>query len=276
MKLKFTKMHGLGNDFVVLDLISQDFKLRPEHLRKLADRHLGVGCDQLLMVEAPRDPGMDFRYRIFNADGNEAEQCGNGARCLAVYVRDKKLTYKDTILVETMAGPLELRIHARNQVDVNMGAPVLNPCDIPFRDEPPAPQYSLAVGSREYRIGAVSMGNPHAVLQVDDVQSAPVESLGPLIERHPDFPQRANVGFMQVLSTSQIKLRVFERGVGETRACGSGACAAVVAGRVQELLDEQVQVMLPGGDLQVRWTGEGEAVIMTGPAATVFEGSIRI
>ena len=276
MKLRFTKMHGLGNDFVVLDLISQNFELRPEHLRKLADRRLGVGCDQLLVVEAPHDPDMDFCYRIFNADGNEVEQCGNGARCLAIYVRDKKLTYKDIIRVETMAGPLELRIRGHHLVDVNMGAPILTPRDIPFRDEPPAPQYSLAVGDREYQIGAVSMGNPHAVLQVDDVQNAAVGSLGPLIESHPDFPRRANVGFMQVLSTSQIKLRVFERGVGETRACGSGACAAVVAGRVQELLAEQVQVTLPGGDLQVHWAGEGESVIMTGPAAMVFEGSIRL
>ena len=276
MIIKFTKMQGLGNDFVVLDLISQNIRLRTEQLRRLADRRLGVGCDQLLVVEAPRDPDMDFRYRIFNADGSEVQQCGNGARCLALYVRDKKLTHKDRIRVETLAGPLELRLLGRGQVEVDMGIPVLTPRDIPFRDEAEAAQYSLSVENREYQIGAVSMGNPHAVLRVDDVDSAPVAQLGPLIERHPDFPQRANVGFMQVVSAGRVKLRVFERGVGETRACGSGACAAVVSGRLLGLLNEQVRVTLPGGNLQVHWEGAGQTVIMSGPASKVFEGSIRL
>ncbi len=276
MLLKFTKMHGLGNDFVVLDLISQRFNLRPRHVRKLADRRFGIGCDQLLVVEAPQDPDVDFRYRIYNQDGNEVEQCGNGARCFAKFVRDRKLTRKDVIKVETAAGILELRVREDRQIEVDMGVPVLTPAEIPFRDESQATSYSLSVDGQELQIGAVSMGNPHSVLRVDDVDTAAVDQLGPLIEGHTDFPQRVNAGFMQVVSPSEIKLRVYERGVGETLACGSGACAAVVAGRLQGLLHETVQVHLPGGTLEIQWAGEGQAVIMTGPATTVFEGTVRI
>ncbi len=276
MILKFTKMHGLGNDFVVLDLISQHFNLRARHVRKLADRRFGVGCDQLLVVEAPSDPDVDFRYRIYNQDGNEVEQCGNGARCFAKFVRDKKLTRKDTIRVETRAGILELKVREDHQVEVNMGVPELTPSRIPFRDEARAASYALSVADTDYQVGAVSMGNPHAVVRVDDVESAPVTSLGPRIECHPDFPERVNAGFMQVVSASEINLRVYERGVGETKACGSGACAAVVAGRLQGLLDECVTVNLTGGSLEIRWAGEDQPVIMTGPATTVFEGTVRI
>jgi diaminopimelate epimerase len=276
MLLKFTKMHGLGNDFVVLDLISQTCKLRASHVRKLADRRRGIGCDQLLVVEAPSDPDVDFRYRIYNQDGNEVEQCGNGARCFAKFVRDKKLTRKDTIRVETSAGILELKIREDRQIEVNMGLPELKPVRIPFRDEARAASYALQVDDTHYQIGAVSMGNPHAVLQVEDIETAPVGTLGPRIECHTDFPERVNAGFMQVVSSAEINLRVFERGAGETQACGSGACAAVVAGRLQGLLDECVTVNLPGGSLEIRWAGEEQPVIMTGPATTVFEGTVRI
>jgi diaminopimelate epimerase len=276
MLLKFTKMHGLGNDFVVLDLISQRFSLRGRHVRKLADRRRGIGCDQMLVVEAPSNPDVDFSYRIYNQDGNEVQQCGNGARCFAKFVRDKKLTRKDTIKVETAGGILELHVREDRLVEVNMGAPVLEPVKIPFRDAPQAAAYALEVENQTFQIAAISMGNPHAVLQVDDVENAPVEALGPHIERHPDFPEGVNAGFMQLVSTSEINLRVFERGVGETQACGTGACAAVVGGRVQGLLDETVTVNLPGGSLEIRWAGGDQPVIMTGPATTVFEGTVRI
>jgi diaminopimelate epimerase len=276
MLLKFTKMHGLGNDFVVLDLISQRFNLRTRHVRRLADRRQGIGCDQLLVVEAPRDPDLDFRYRIYNADGEEVEQCGNGARCFARFVRDKKLTHKDQIRVETQAGVLELSLRQDGQVQVNMGAPELEPTLIPYITDQRRDSYTLQLDDRELLIGAVSMGNPHAVTIVDSVESAPVETLGPRMESHADFPRRVNAGFMEVVSATEVRLRVFERGVGETLACGSGACAAVVAGRIQGLLEETVQVHLSGGTLEISWAGDGHPVIMTGPATTVFEGSIRI
>jgi len=276
MLLKFTKMHGAGNDFVVIDLISQRYTLRPRDVRKLADRRLGVGCDQVLVVEAPQNPQVDFRYRIYNADGAEVEQCGNGARCFARFVRDKKLTSKRVITVETAAGIIELRVRNRQDVEVNMGAPVFAPEAIPFAADARAPSYPLLVDGRELTIGAVSMGNPHAVLRVDDVDTADVARLGPLIESHPDFPQRVNAGFMQLLSDSAIKLRVFERGVGETLACGTGACAAAVYGMSRGWLRDSVTVDLPGGKLSISWAGEGQPVIMTGPTAVVFEGTIRI
>lgn len=276
MLLKFTKMHGLGNDFVVLDLISQRFNLRAAHVRRLADRRQGIGCDQLLVVEAPQDPEVDFRYRIFNADGEEVEQCGNGARCFAKFVRDKKLTSKDCIRVETCIGIIELRVRKDRRVEVDMGAPVLQPGDIPFEADDKAADYSLLVDGQELSIGAVSMGNPHAVTLVEDVDGTPVSELGACIEQHPRFPKKVNAGFMQVLSRGEIRLRVFERGVGETRACGTGACAAVVSGRLRGLLDENVLVHLPGGDLEISWAGEGHPVIMTGPATTVFEGTVRL
>jgi diaminopimelate epimerase len=276
MLVKFTKMHGLGNDFVMLDLISQRYKLRPGHIRKLTDRRLGVGCDQLLVVEPPQDPDVDFRYRIYNADGREVEQCGNGARCFARFVHDRRLTTKNHLLVETSTGIIELQLRENKLVEVNMGAPGLQPQDIPFNTANQASQYALQLPAQELLIGAASMGNPHAVTLVEDVDSAPVAELGPLIEHHPDFPQQVNAGFMQIVSASEIRLRVFERGVGETQACGSGACAAVVVGRLQGLLDERVQVHLTGGDLEIAWAGEGQPVMMTGPTTKVFEGSIRL
>jgi diaminopimelate epimerase len=276
MLLRFTKMHGCGNDFVVLDLLTQHFQLKDRHVRKLADRHFGIGCDQVLVVEAPTRHDVDFRYRIFNADGSEVEQCGNGARCFARYVRDKRLTGKERIRVETLGGIIELQITRNKQVTVDMGAPRLEPEQIPLLAPARALVYPLQVGDQEFEIGAVSMGNPHAVLLVDDVRTAPVATLGPAIEIHPAFPQRVNAGFMQVLSAGEINLRVFERGAGETLACGTGACAAVVSGQLRGLLDRQVQVNLPGGSLTIEWQGEGQPVMMTGPATTVYEGQIQL
>ena len=276
MLLRFTKMHGCGNDFVVLDLISQRFILKDRHVRKLADRHFGIGCDQVLVVEAPGRPDVDFRYRIFNADGNEVEQCGNGARCFARYVRDKRLSGKDTIRVETKAGIIELHITRNKQVRVDMGVPILDPAQIPFNAPERATTYELEIGTERFDIGAVSMGNPHAVLLIDDVHSAPVHTLGAEIEKHARFPQRVNVGFMQIVSSGEINLRVFERGVGETLACGTGACAAVVSGQLRGLLGQEVQVNLPGGALSIEWRGAGQPVMMTGPATTVYEGQIQL
>jgi len=276
MQLKFTKMHGLGNDFVVIDLVTQRCTLRASHIRKLADRRRGVGCDQVLVVEPPGNPDVDFRYTIYNADGREVEQCGNGARCFARFVRERQLTTRHKISVETCNGRLELRVRKDKQVEVNMGAPVLSPAQIPFNAQAQATSYPLQIDGEVLEIGALSMGNPHAVTLVDDVDSAPVARLGPLVENHGDFPQQVNAGFMQIVSRSEIRLRVHERGVGETQACGSGACAAVVAGRLQGLLDERVKVQLTGGTLEISWAGESHPVMMTGPATTVFEGSIRL
>lgn len=276
MRLKFTKMQGLGNDFVVLDLVSQRCNLRARHIRKLADRRLGIGCDQVLIVEPPQDPDVDFRYRIFNADGREVEQCGNGARCVARFVRDRRLTHRNRISVETAGGPMHLKVRKDKQVEVDMGPPRFEPADIPFDAPERAATYPLEADGRELEISALSIGNPHAVMLVDNVDTAPVEALGPLIESHTRFPAQVNAGFMQVISRNEIRVRVYERGVGETRACGSGACAAVVAGRIRDLLDERVTVHLTGGDLEISWAGESQAVMMTGPATRVFEGSIQI
>ncbi|WP_101758486.1 diaminopimelate epimerase [Oceanicoccus sp. KOV_DT_Chl] len=276
MLLRFTKMHGLGNDFIVLDLITQRFNLQASHIKQLADRHFGIGCDQLLVVELPTQPDVDFRYRIFNGDGNEVEQCGNGARCFAKFVRDKKLTGKNKIRVETNTGIIELSMTDDRQVRVNMGKPELSPALIPFDAPARDNSYALEVDGQHYDIGAVSMGNPHAVMVVDNVQTAAVATLGPAIESHPRFPQRVNAGFMQVLNRKEINLRVYERGAGETLACGSGACAAVVSGQLNGLLDQRVIVNLPGGALTIEWRGEGHPVMMTGPASTVFEGQIII
>jgi len=274
--LKFTKMHGAGNDFVVIDLISQRYRPQKKDVRLLADRHFGIGCDQVLLVEAPDSPDVDFRYRIFNADGSEVENCGNGARCFARFVRDKQLTGKRVIRVQTAGGVLELRVRDKHQVEVDMGVPVLAPTAIPFMAAEQADHYALTVEDRQLDIGALSMGNPHAVLRVDDVNSAPVATLGPIIECHPNFPQRVNVGFMQVLSATEIRLRVFERGAGETLACGTGACAAAVYGMLRGWLQDTVTVQLPGGKLEISWPGAGQRVTMTGPTAVVFEGSIKI
>jgi len=276
MQLQFTKMQGTGNDFVVLDLISQNFRPRPEDIRRLADRHFGIGCDQVLLVEAPRTPEVDFRYRIFNGTGEEVEQCGNGARCVARFVRERRLTSKRSISVETSTGVLTLRMRNRSDVEVNMGVPELEPSNIPFVATARQSCYPLCVDGVEYDIGAVSMGNPHAVLRVKKLASAPVETLGPQIEGHKAFPRRVNAGFMQVMSDKQIRLRVYERGVGETLGCGSGACAAVVYGNLRGWLRDTVTVELPGGKLTVKWAGEGEPVHLIGPTEMVFEGSIKI
>tara|TARA_B100000446_G_scaffold76530_2_gene72531 strand:+ start:11085 stop:11894 length:810 start_codon:yes stop_codon:yes gene_type:complete len=269
-------MHGLGNDFVVIDGISQKIRLSQEKVRRLADRRFGVGCDQVLLVEVPQNPEVDFRYRIFNADGSEVENCGNGARCFARFVIDRKLTGKRDISVETANGNMLLHVLDNDDVRVDMGAPRLQPSEIPFSAEQRASSYSLQVGDQTLQIGAVSMGNPHAVALVDDVKSADVEQLGPLIEHHPRFPQRVNAGFMEIVSTNEINLRVYERGSGETLACGTGACAAVVAGRLRNLLDSNVRVNLPGGSLTIEWQGEGHPVFMSGAAATVFHGQVKI
>ena len=276
MLLKFTKMHGLGNDFMVVDLVSQRAKIFPDQVRQLADRNFGIGFDQLLIVEPPTDPDMDFKYRIFNADGSEVEQCGNGARCFARFVYDKRLTSKKTINVETSGGNIQLNLTDDGGVTVDMGEPRLLPDAIPFVADAQQEKYELEVDGQSYTVGAVSMGNPHGVLVVDDVDTAPVERLGPLIESHERFPNRVNVGFMQIVSRDEVRLRVYERGAGETLACGTGACAAVVAGRLQGLLNEVVEVHLPGGTLKIRWSGEGQPVMMTGPAARVFEGQIYL
>ncbi len=276
MELVFTKMHGLGNDFVVVDATREPVELTPDQIRFIADRHFGVGCDQLLRVEPPPSPDLDFTYRIFNADGGEVEQCGNGARCFAVFVREKGLTDKDLIRVATAGGPIELQVEPDGQVTVDMGAPRFAPADIPFVAEARADRYPIEVDGQTVEAGVLSMGNPHAVIRVADVDTAPVAELGPKLEHHPRFPNRANIGFMQVVDRTHIRLRVWERGSGETLACGTGACAAVVSGRQQGWLDDKVTVSLPGGDLVIRWAGEGEPVMMTGPAVTVFEGRMTL
>lgn len=276
MQLNFTKMQGLGNDFVVIDAIHNPITFTPRQVRALADRRFGIGCDQVLMVERPRTAGVDFRYRIFNADGSEVQQCGNGARCFARFVHDKGLTDKDTIVVETASGIITLYIEVDGMVRVDMGVPNFAPASLPFAVGEECPRYELEVDGETLCIGAVSMGNPHAVLEVEDVAHAPVERLGPQLESHALFPERVNVGFMQVLSNEAIRLRVYERGAAETLACGTGACAAVAVGRRWGLLAEEVTVSLPGGELRIRWPGEGEALWMIGPAATVFEGTINL
>lgn len=277
MEIHFTKMHGTGNDFVVIDAVSRPVSLTPAQLRRLADRHTGIGCDQVLMIEPASQPGVDFRYRIFNADGGEVEQCGNGARCFARFVRDRGLTDKDRMTVKTLGGLIGLSIRPDGQVTVDMGAPCFDPAAVPFQAPAEALTYELQTRDhRRVRLSALSMGNPHAVLIVDDVAAAPVADLGAEIGRHPRFPQGANVGFMQIVDRGRIKLRVYERGVGETLACGSGACAAVAAGRRLGRLDDRAAVTLPGGTLTIQWEGDGRPVCLTGPAAYVFEGRIDL
>ncbi|AUM01388.1 diaminopimelate epimerase [Rhodocyclaceae bacterium] len=276
MRMRFTKMHGLGNDFVVIDATREPVELTPERVRRIADRHFGVGCDQLLVVEPPSQAGVDFRYRIFNADGGEVEQCGNGARCFVRFVHDKGLTAKREIRVETRAGIIAPRLEDDGQVTVDMGVPVLEPARIPFLSDSDAVVQPLDVDGLMVPITAVSMGNPHAVQVVADVDAAPVAIQGPLIERHPRFPARVNAGFMQVVSPSRIRLRVFERGAGETLACGTGACAAVVAGILRGLLRSPVRVQTRGGELEIAWAGGDAPVMMTGPAVTVFEGEMML
>ncbi len=275
MRVEFTKMHGLGNDFMVIDLISQQVALSPELIRGLASRNFGIGFDQLLLVEAPEQPDVDFKYRIFNADGSEVEQCGNGVRCFARFVHERGLTRKSRIRVSTNSGIVEPEINDSGWVRVNMGVPKFLPKEIPFVAEAPSPLYSVTVGSDPVELDVVNMGNPHAVLVVADILKAPVDTLGPLLERHERFPERVNVGFMQVLSRREVCLRVFERGTGETLACGTGACAAVVSGIRRGLLDPEVLVHLKGGDLTIQWQ-PGDVVWMTGPTATVFEGVVQL
>lgn len=278
MLLQFSKMHGLGNDFMVVDAVSQNVFLTKEQIKQLADRNFGVGFDQLLMVEPPYDPDLDFHYRIFNADGSEVEQCGNGARCFAKFVRNKGLTNKYKIAVSTKSGKIVLYVEQDGQVTVNMGIPQFEPAKVPFKAQKQELNYILhgddGTDSATALCGVVSMGNPHAVITVDDIQNAPVKLWGPIFENHERFPERANIGFMQVINPGHIKLRVWERGAGETLACGTGACAAAVVGQMQKTLQAQVRVDLPGGSLQIRWNGPGQPVKMTGPAEHVFDGQM--
>lgn len=274
MHFHFSKMHGLGNDFMVVDCITQNVFFSQDLIRRLADRHTGVGFDQLLVVEAPYDPETDFHYRIFNADGSEVEQCGNGARCFARFVRLKGLTNKYSISVSTKKGKMILDVEDDGEVTVNMGVPEFEPNKIPFKAKQKEKTYIMRAGDKTLFCGAVSMGNPHVVTVVDDVDTADVDTLGPLLESHERFPERVNAGFMQVVSRDHIRLRVYERGAGETQACGSGACGAVAVGILQGLLDESVKVSLPGGELHISWQGPGKPLIMTGPATHVFDGQL--
>ncbi|MBT3622982.1 MAG: diaminopimelate epimerase [Gammaproteobacteria bacterium] len=279
MLLRFTKMHGLGNDFMMVDLISQPIALNPELIKELSDRRFGIGFDQLLTVRPPARPDSDFRYTIYNADGSEAEQCGNGARCFLRFVRDEGLTTKSTIRLETSNGNITCKLEKDGNVTVDMGKPTLQPGKIPFVAESPQINYQLSLGPEyadNFSISALNVGNPHAVITVPAVDSAPVLEVGPLVERHPRFPEGVNVGFMEVVSRKKIMLRVFERGVGETKACGSGACAAVVAGRLQGALDDTVDVELTGGHLSISWGGDNGTIKMTGPTCKVYEGRLQI
>jgi diaminopimelate epimerase len=274
MHFHFSKMHGLGNDFMVVDCITQNIFFSPDLIRRLADRHTGIGFDQLLVVEAPYDPESDFHYRIFNSDGSEVEQCGNGARCFARFVSMKGLTNKYTIRVSTKKGKLVLKIEDNDLVTVNMGVPEFEPSKIPFSAKQFEKTYILRAGQHTLFSGAVSMGNPHVVTVVNDVATANVEEIGPLLESHERFPEKVNAGFMQIIERDKIALRVYERGAGETQACGSGACAAVAVGIVQGSLDDSVEVNLPGGQLRINWQGPGTPLYMTGSATHVFDGQI--
>jgi diaminopimelate epimerase len=276
MKLRFTKMQGAGNDFVVIDATRAPVNLSHAQIQHIANRYFGVGCDQLLMVESTTTPDVDFRYRIFNADGGEVEQCGNGARCFVRFVVDKGLTDKHEIKVETASGVISLKLQEDGQVTVDMGAPRFTPAQIPFEAEQQATTYELPLASETITVSAVSMGNPHAVMLVDNVHTAEVASLGPQIESHPQFPQRVNAGFMQVLNEHEINLRVYERGSGETLACGTGACAAAISGIQLGTLQSPVKVHTRGGILTIQWAGGESPVLMTGPAEIVFDGEIEI
>lgn len=276
MRFDFTKMHGLGNDFVVINGINQSIQLTPKQIQFIANRHFGVGCDQLLLVENTTNKDADFRYRIFNANGGEVEQCGNGARCFAIFVRDEGLTNKTEIPVITKTGLITLKIEDNDQVTVNMGIPELQPDKIPFKASIQSAIYSLDIAGKPIKLSAISMGNPHAVILVENIETAAVEELGKAIQKNTHFPNSVNVGFMQIIDQNNIKLRVYERGVGETQACGTGACAAVVAGSIQNLLDINVNVELLGGNLSISWAGAQNPVMMTGATATVFKGTISL
>jgi len=276
MNINFTKMHGLGNDFVMINTITQSVTLDTETVKYLANRNMGIGCDQLLVVESSPVEDCDFRYRIFNADGGEVQQCGNGARCFARFVVDQGLTDKTEIPVLTAGGRIVLKLEQNNQVTVDMGPPVLAPADIPFIADEQQTTYQGTFADQALSFSAVSMGNPHSVMIVDSVDDAPVTLIGSALQNTAVFPEQVNAGFMQIIDRSQVRLRVFERGAGETMACGTGACAAVVAGILQGLLDESVTVILPAGNLTINWAGIGSAVMMTGPVTTVFNGTIKI
>lgn len=276
MRFRFTKMHGLGNDFVMLDGISQKLIITPERAKQISDRNFGIGCDQILLVEPPKSPDADFKYRIFNADGSEVENCGNGARCFAIFVRQRGLTNKRQIKVQTNSGDMVLHVREDNQVTVSMGEPILEPAQIPFLAPSQQTIYELDIEGAHYEISSVSMGNPHAVMLVDDVIKFPVHIMGPLVEKHINFPKKTNAGFMQIIDKQNMKLRVFERGCGETLACGTGACAAAVAAQLRGLIDTKVHISLPGGQLIIEWQGPGTPVYMTGPTATVFHGQMKL
>ena len=276
MLIKFTKMHGLGNDFVVIDAVRQHINLTTDAIKTLADRNLGIGCDQVLLIEPPSNKNIDFNYRIFNCDGSEVEQCGNGARCIGRYIADQQLSGKKTVLLQTKNRVMEVTTKAKNLVTANMGEPIFTPADISFTSQQQDKIYTIEAASQNFEIAALSIGNPHAVIQVDDVDSTAVEDIGPLIQAHSQFPEGVNVGFMQIIDRQNIKLRVYERGVGETQACGSGACAAAVAAIQQDLVASKVNLKLLGGELCIEWLGEGDPILMTGPATTVFHGKIKL
>ena len=276
MQVQFSKMHGLGNDFMVIDNVTQNVFFSKEKIQQLANRNFGIGFDQLLMVEPPYDPEQDFHYRIFNADGSEVEQCGNGARCFARFVKQKGLINRNKIVVSTKAGKMVLYLEKDGQVTVNMGKPDFVPANIPLKANKQENTYILRLDDKTLFCGAVSMGNPHCVIEVENVDTADVLDIGPLVESHERFPERVNVGFMQIINESYIRLRVFERGSGETLACGSGACAAVAIGQIQGKLSKDVRVDLPGGTLRIRWPGPDSVLKMTGPAEHVYDGQINL
>lgn len=276
MTLTFTKMHALGNDFVVFDFTQQAYEISTEQAAFIADRHFGIGCDQILIVETSPRNDIDFKYRIYNADGSEVGQCGNGARCFARFVHDNNLSSNNPVQVETITGDMSLKLHDDAQVSITMPSPAFEPANIPLDVITQQTSYSVDIEGQDIHFFAASMGNPHAVIQVDDVETAPVRELGAAVEKHPIFPERVNVGFMQIIDRTHIKLRVFERGAGETLACGSGACAAVACGHANNLLDQQVTVSLPGGDLSIQWPGDGHNLTLTGPADSVYTGEIEL
>jgi len=276
MLIKFTKMHGLGNDFVVIDAVRQHININTDMIKRLADRNLGIGCDQVLIIEPPTDKDIDFNYRIFNCDGSEVEQCGNGARCMGRYISDQQLSGKKSVRLKTKNRVMEIQSSAHNMITVNMSTPIFTPTDIPFISQHQAQCYDIEIENQNYSVAVLSVGNPHAVVEVTDINTAAVEKIGSLIQAHSQFPESVNVGFMQIIDRQHIKLRVYERGVGETQACGSGACAAAVAAIQQDLVDPSVNIELLGGKLFIEWQGDNKPIHMTGPAVTVFNGKIKL
>jgi len=276
MLIKFTKMHGLGNDFVVIDAVRQAVNLNSDIIKQLADRNLGIGCDQVLVIEPPSAKNIDFDYRIFNCDGTEVEQCGNGARCMGRYIADQNLSGKKLVRLKSKNRIMEVQLKSRTLVTVDMGPPTLEPDAIPFIADNQNTTYAIDIDGQTHNISAISMGNPHAVIRVDDINSAAVEQLGPQLQAHRQFPESVNVGFMEIVNPQHIRLRVYERGAGETQACGSGACAAAVAAIRQGLVENIVNIELLGGELSIEWQGDEQPVLMTGPTETVFHGQIKL